>query len=74
MFLGFCHDALERLRDDHSYEANVLRARIEALVTELESWITAKTIPENKETVIGAVLDAYREALALEAAKTGQAR
>lgn len=64
VFLGFCRDALDRIRDEHSYEAATVRARLEALVKELESWTT--TPPQNKEATIAAVLEVYREALDLE--------
>lgn len=70
VFLGFCRDALQRLEGDHSVEAGRLRRRLEGLVKELESWITAKQVPDTKELTIAAVLEAYREALALEANKT----
>lgn len=74
VFLGFCHDALTRLRDDHSFEAGKLRARIEGLVKELESWTTAKELPPNKEETIAAVLEVYRQALDLETQPTRRAR
>ncbi len=67
VFLGFCQEALDRLRDDHSFEAGKLRTRIEALVKELERWTTLKEHPANKESTIAAVLEAYREARDLEA-------
>ena len=66
VFLGFCNDALERLRDDHSFEAGKLRTRIEGLVKELESWTTMKEHPANKEATIAAVLDSYREVRSLK--------
>ncbi len=64
VFLGFCNDASARIRDDHSFEATQLRARIEALVQELESWKTAR--PKNKQATIVSVLEVHRRAHELE--------
>lgn len=72
VFLGFCNEALDRLRDEHSYEAATLRAKLEALVKELESWTI--TPPSNKEATIASVLEVYRQALDFESTAIRRAR
>ncbi len=62
IFLGFCNEALERIRADHSIEAGDLRSEIEVLVKRLQSWTTMTTTPRDKDAVIASVLDVYRRA------------
>jgi hypothetical protein len=62
IFLGFCSEALDRIRGDHSIEAGDLRSEIEVLVKRLQSWTTMTTEPRDKDAVIASVLEVYRRA------------
>ena len=68
VFLGFCEDALGKIRGNQSYEALHLRNELEVLVKKLEGWAEMKERPSDKEATIAAILDAYHRALELKAA------
>lgn len=69
IFLGFCKEALERIEGDHSFEAGKLRVELEALVRKLESWVDLHGQPPDKEATLAAVLEAYRKAQEISAAR-----
>ncbi len=71
VFLGFCHEALERIRDDKTTEAGDLRSEIEVLIKHLETWTTMTTTPKDKDTTLSAVLDVYRRAQELATRRKG---
>jgi hypothetical protein len=71
VFLGFCNEALDRIRDDKSTEAGDLRSEIEVLVKRLESWTTTTTTPKDKDATISAVLELYRRAQELATRRRG---
>ncbi len=62
VFLGFCSEALDRIREDKSNEASDLRTEIEVLMKRLETWTTMTATPKDKDATIAAVLELYRRA------------
>ena len=69
VFLNFCRDALEKIRDVRSLEATELRGELEMLCKQLESW-AVDPAPPDKDRTIAAVMAAYRRALDLSAQQT----
>jgi hypothetical protein len=66
VFLNFCRDALEKIKDHSGAEAESLRDELELLVRRLERWAVTPN-PPDKDRTIAAVMDAYRRALELAA-------
>ncbi len=62
VFLGFCSEALDRIREDKSNEASDLRTEIELLMKRLETWATTTATPKDKDSTIAEVLELYRRA------------
>ena len=66
VFLNFCKDGLEKIRDVRSPEATELRTELEMLCKTLEGWAIDPS-PPDKDRTIAAVMAAYRRALDLSA-------
>ncbi len=70
VFLNFCKDALDKIQDIRSFEADQLRVELEVLSQKLETW-TQLPNPPDKDRTIAAVMDAYRRAMSLATAEPG---